>query len=129
MNGSAPSLLTGAVATGSLAAIESATGICVPLFVWGAVGGLWAFWYLQPMSLCQRIMSLGMAALVASVLSKPLALVLVAGLSHYLPWWPQLCNAALVDVPVALIVGLLCHAVIGRKIIEVANRFSDGVFK
>jgi len=129
VSGTAAGIVAGATVTSTLAAVEAMTGICVPMFVWGAVGGLWAFWYLDPMSFGQRILSLTIAALVASVGAKPVALVAIALASHYLTWWPRSVDANLVAVPIALTIGLLCHAVIGKKLIEIAQRTADGVSK
>lgn len=129
MNGVTSSVVAGATVTTALAGFEAATGICIPLFIWGAVGGLWAFWYIDPMSLRQRLASLAIAALVASVGAKPFAMVLIGFASHALSWWPKAVDAQLVAVPIAITIGLLCHTVIGKKLIEIANRGADGVLK
>lgn len=124
-----PAVITSAVLTGSLATIEAATGICVPMFVWGAIGGLWAFWFLDPMRAGERILSLFIAALVASVTTKPLAMILISAAAHFFAWWPELVDYRAVRWPIAILIGLLCHTVIGKKIIQIANRAADGVAK
>jgi hypothetical protein len=35
----------------------------------------------------------------------------------------------MIAIPVALACGLLCHTVIGKKLIQIANRAANGVFK
>ena len=123
------SIAVGALATTSLATIEAATGINIPMFVWGAVGGLWAFWYLAPMTLRQRVLSLMIAAVVASVAAKPVSMVLISAVTHFLPWWPAAVDHRLAGVPIALVLGLLCHTVLGRKLIDMVGRAADGVQK
>ena len=122
-------ITTGGAVTASLAAVEVATGINVPLFVWGLAGGLWAFRFLAPMPAMRRLASLAIAGLLAGVLARPLALVVIAAASHYFAWWPREVSAQLVAAPIALSLGLLCHTVIGRKLIEIASRTADGVSK
>ncbi len=112
-----------------LAVVEAATGISPPLAAWGALGGFWAFRYLPPMTVAERCISLVLAALIAAIGSLPLAAVGVAAARHFLAWWPALVDSALVAKPIAATLGLLCHRVIGRKLIEVAERASDGVGK
>ena len=124
-----PAVLASAVVTTGLATIEAATGICVPMFVWGAVGGLWAFWYLEPMRAGERVLSLFIAALVASVTTKPLAMVAISAASNFLPWWPVLVDYRSAAWPIAIMIGLLCHTVIGKKLIAIANRAADEVAK
>lgn len=129
ISGTTASIASGATATATLAAIEAATGVNVPFFVWGMIGGFWAFWHLDSMSAVQRLSSLAIAALVAGVTAKPAAMIVIAGALHFLPWWPAAVDAELAGRLVALVIGLLCHTVIGRKLIELASRGADEVLK
>ena len=127
---SGPSIAAGtAAATGALAAIEATTGLNVPLGVWGLIGCLWAFWYLPVIPLRQRLTSVAIAALFAGVTAKPLALIAISWAAGFFTWWPLAVDAKLAGVPIALITGLLCHTVIGKKLIEIASRGADGVAK
>ena len=127
---SGPSIAaTTAITTGGLAAIEATTGLNVPLGVWGLIGCLWAFWYLPVMPLRQRVTSVAIAALLAGVTAKPLALIAISWASGFFAWWPASVDAKLAGVPIALVIGLLCHTVIGKKLIEIASRGADGVAK
>lgn len=112
-----------------LAAIEMATGISPPLFAWGAIGGYWAFRYLPPMSLFERASSILIAALIGAICSLPAAVLLVAAARNFLSWWPALLDAALLSKPFSATIGLLCHRVIGRKLIEIAERKAEEVAK
>lgn len=122
-------LVTSAVSTGFLAVFEAATGISIPLSVWGFVGCLWAFWYLPEMPMKKRLMSVAIAALLAGVAARPLSMIVIAAASGMFSWWPAEVDAQLVGVPIALILGMLCHTVIGKKLIAIANRAADGVAK
>lgn len=122
-------LIASAVSTGSLAAIEALTGLCIPLSVWGLVGCLWAFWYLPAMPLKKRATSVVIAALLAGVVAKPVSLILIGAATGMFGWWPPAVDAKLASVPIALVLGMLCHTVIGKKLIEIANRAADGVVK
>lgn len=113
----------------ALAAIEATTGLQVPLVMWAALGGYWAFRWLDPMPLMQRCGALAISALIGAVGAIPAALVAVAAARHFLPWWPVLADAALLSKPIAAMIGLLCHPVIGRKLIEVGGRKADEVAK
>lgn len=113
--------------TAVLVAFEAATGISPMLFGWGAVGGFWAFRYLDAMTWQDRASSLGIAALIGGVFSYPAAIFAVALAKNYLAWWPVVLDAAQVSKPVAAVIGLLCHRVIGRKLIELAERKAEEV--
>lgn len=112
-----------------LAAIEIATGISPPLFAWGAVGGYWAFRYLPPMTLIERGSSIMIAALIGALCALPAAVLLVATARNFISWWPALLDAAMVAKPFSAAIGLLCHRVIGRKLIEIAERKAEEVAK
>lgn len=112
-----------------LAVFEATTGISPSLLAWGAVGGYWAFRYLPPMTVVERVSSLVIAALIAAICSIPLAAVTVAAARHFLAWWPAMVDGALLAKPLAATMGLLCHRVIGQKLIEVAERRADEVSK
>lgn len=113
----------------SVALIEAATGLQVPLVLWAALGGLWAFRWLESMPWQRRVSALALSALIGAVGAIPAALVAVAAARHFLPWWPSLVDAGLVAKPIATAIGLLCHPVIGRRLIELGNRDADGVTK
>lgn len=51
----------------ALAAIEATTGLQVPLVMWAALGGYWAFRWLDPMPLMQRCGALAISALIGAV--------------------------------------------------------------
>lgn len=123
------SLVTSAISTGFLAAFEAATGISIPLSVWGIVGCLWAFWYLPAMPMTKRLMSVAIAALLVGVAAKPVSMIIIGAASGMFGWWPKAVDADLAGVPIALALGMLCHTVIGKKLIEIANRAADGVAK
>lgn len=120
---------TAAGLTAALAVVAEATGLQVPLVLWAALGGYWAFRWLEPMPPLQRCGALAISALIGAVGAIPAALVAVAAARHFLPWWPTLADAALLSKPIAATLGLLCHPVIGRKLIEVGNRKADEVAK
>jgi hypothetical protein len=110
-----PAILPG-VAFASAFASESFLGIHPPLAIWGAIGCLWAFWYLPEMSHTRRFLSVGIAALVSSALSGPLAGVGAAALTHFFTWWPESVTAGALAEPVALLLGFLCHTTLGKRL-------------
>ena len=67
--------------------------------------------------------------LLAGVTAKPLSLIAIGWAAGFFAWWPLAVDAKLAGVPIALITGLLCHTVIGKKLIEIASRGADGVAK
>ena len=115
--------------TAGLAAIEMATGISPPLFAWGAIGGYWAFRYLPAMTLLERVSSIIIAALIGALCALPVAVLVVAAARNFLSWWPALLDGALLAKPFSATIGLLCHRVIGRKLIEIAERKAEEVAK
>lgn len=123
------SAITALSMTAGLAAIEMATGINPPLFVWGAIGGYWAFRYLPPMTLIERVSSIMIAALIGALCAMPAAVFLVAAAKNFLAWWPALLDPALLSKPFSATIGLLCHRVIGQKLIEIAERKAGEVAK
>lgn len=124
-----PTAAAGLTMTAGLAAIEIATGISPGLFAWGAIGGYWAFRYLPPMSLFERASSVLVAALIGALGALPAAVLLVAAARNFLTWWPALLDAALLAKPISATIGLLCHRVIGRRLIEIADRKAEEVAK
>lgn len=120
---------TAAALAAALAAIEASTGLQVPLVMWAALGGYWSFRWLEPMPPLQRCSALAISSLMGALLAIPAALVAVAAARHFLPWWPTLADVALLAKPIAAMLGLLCHPVIGKKAIEWGSRKADEVVK
>lgn len=123
------STTTAAGLAGALAVVAEATGLQVPLMIWAAIGGYWAFRFLDPMTFLGRMSALALAALLGAIGAPAAAAVAVAACKHFLPWWPLAADAAMLAKPISATIGFLLHPVIGKKLIEISNRKADEVAK
>lgn len=113
------------VTAGGLTLFGIATGLHPMLLLAGLAGGWWALSYqTDPMPLVRRCSTLGISALVSAWVSPPAVAGIVAmALPQKIP---AQSAGELLQFPVALIVGLLAHAVLGPALMKLAAKKIEG---
>jgi len=99
-----------------------ATGLDATLLLAGFVGGLWAQTYVPTAPYLQRLLMTVLASLIASYLSAAGAGVILAVLTTWSPAIGGAIPVKTLEVPGAVIVGLLCHRYIGPLLMKLASR-------
>ena len=110
---------------GGLTLFGIATGLHPMLLLAGLAGGWWALSYqTDPMPLLRRCSTLGISALVSAWVSPPAVAGIVAmALPQKIP---AQSAGELLHFLIALIVGLLAHAVLGPALMKLAARKIEG---
>lgn len=112
-----------ATATG-LTVFGVATGLQPAILLAGLAGGLWALSYQDPVPAWKRVSVTVIASLVAGYLA-PAVCVGVTEING----WPRALSGDLVQLPIAVLIGLLAHRVIGPAILRIAAKKADEVSK
>lgn len=107
-------------ATTGLTLFGVATGLHPGLLLAGMAGGLWALNYLPRMAWYQRVCSASVGAVVASWFAPAVSI----GISS-LSWWPKGITLDIVQFPVAVVLGLLAHSVIGPAMLSAGKRKAE----
>lgn len=106
-----------------------ATGLHPEILLAGLAGGLWAQSYHPPMPIWKRVAITIIAALVAGYLTPLVSAgVFVAATST----WPashEVVTLAILQLPIAVVVGLLSHKVLGPAIVRLVGRKAEEVSK
>lgn len=116
-------VMAAATATG-LTVFGVATGLHPAILLAGLAGGLWALSYHPPMGSARRVAVTIMAAVVAGYLSPAVA----AGLTA-ISIWPQTVTREMAQLPIAVMIGLLSHRVLGPALLRIAARKAEEVSK
>ena len=103
------------LATTGLTVFGIATGLDPAILLAGLAGGLWALSYKEPAPVLKRIAVTVMSAIVAGYLTPAVA----AGVTS-IGAWPQVVTKDLLKFPVAVLIGLLAHRVLGPAILRIA---------
>lgn len=101
-----------------------ATGLHPAILLAGLAGGLWALSYQPPTSAGKRVAVTIMAAIVAGYLTPAVA----AGVTA-IGAWPQELTRDIVQLPIAVMIGLLSHRVLGPALLRFASRKVEEVTK
>lgn len=101
-----------------------ATGLHPAILLAGLAGGLWALSYQEPMPAWKRVAITIMAAVVAGYLSPAVA----AGVTS-IESWPNSVTLDLVQLPIAVVIGLLSHRILGPALLRIAAQKAEGVSK
>lgn len=101
-----------------------ATGLNPALLLAGLAGGWWALSYQDPLPVMRRVTVTMMSAIVAGYLTP----AVVAGMTA-LSAWPQAVTNDLIQFPVAVVIGLLAHRVLGPSILRIAAKNAEEVGK
>lgn len=112
-----------ATATG-LTVFGVATGLHPAILLAGLAGGLWALSYQPPTSAGKRAAITIMAAVIAGYLTPAVA----AGVSST-GVLPQALARDVVQLPIAVFIGLLSHRVLGPALLRFASRKVEEVTK
>lgn len=112
-----------ALTGGGIVILGTVTGLHPVLLAAGFAGGLWAQLYLDEMLLLRRLASMAVASLAGSWIAPALAF----SLPRY-EFWPKGAPADLMQIPLALLVGLVSHAS-GAVIIKVLSSRGDALVK
>lgn len=121
--------------TSSAAALAAATATCLTIFgvatglhpsilLAGLAGGLWALSYQEPSPAWKRVGLTVMASIVSGYLTPAVA----AGVTS-LGAWPQSVTRDVVQLPIAVLIGLLSHRVIGPALMRFAAQKAEEVTK
>lgn len=101
-----------------------ATGLNPAILLAGLAGGWWALSYQDPLPVMRRVTVTMMSAIVAGYLTP----AVVAGVTA-LSAWPQAVTNDLIQFPVAVVIGLLAHRVLGPSILRIAAKKAEEVGK
>lgn len=101
-----------------------ATGLHPAILLAGLAGGWWALSYQDPLPVMKRVAVTIMSAIVAGYLTPAVA----AGVTS-IGAWPQAVTKDLVQFPVAVLIGLLAHRVLGPSILRIAAKKAEEVEK
>lgn len=105
-----------ATATG-LTIFGVATGLHPAILLAGLAGGLWALSYQDPAPAWRRIAVTIMAAIIAGYLTPAVA----AGVTS-ISAWPNAVTRDLIQLPIAVLIGLLAHRVLGPALLRIAEQ-------
>lgn len=101
-----------------------ATGLHPAILLAGLAGGLWALSYQPPTSAGKRVAVTIMAAVVAGYLTPAVA----AGVTSLVAW-PLALTRDIMQLPIAVMIGLLSHRVLGPALLRFASRKAEEVTK
>ena len=120
---SSAAALAAATATG-LTVFGVATGLHPAILLAGLAGGLWALSYQEPAPAWKRVAITVMASVVAGYLAPAVA----AGVTA-LDAWPHALTRDLVQLPIAVLIGLLSHRALGPALLRIAAQKAEEVSK
>ena len=120
---SSAAALAAATATG-LTIFGVATGLHPSILLAGLAGGLWALSYQEPSPAWKRVGLTVMASIVSGYMTPAVA----AGVTS-LGAWPQSVTRDVVQLPIAVLIGLLSHRVLGPALMRFAAQKAEEVTK
>lgn len=113
-----------AITAAGLTVFGVATGLHPAILLAGLAGGLWALSYQPPAPAWKRVAVTVMSAIVAGYLTPAVA----AGVTA-IGAWPQALTSDIVQLPIAVMIGLLSHRVLGPALLRFASRKAEEVTK
>lgn len=120
----ASSAALAAATTAGLTIFGVATGLHPAILLAGLAGGLWALSYQEPAPAWKRVAVTIMAGIVAGYLTPAVA----AGVTS-IGAWPQAVTRDLVQLPIAVVIGLLSHRVLGPALLRIATQKAEEAVK
>ncbi len=115
--------LAAATATG-LTIFGVATGLHPSILLAGLAGGLWALSYQEPSPAWKRVALTVMASIVSGYLTPAVAM----GVTSF-DAWPHSVTRDVVQLPIAVLIGLLSHRVLGPALMRFAAQKAEEVTK
>ena len=112
------------VTSAGLTIFGMATGLHPAILLAGLAGALWALSYQDPLPIVKRVAVTVTSAVVAAYLTP----AVVAGITS-IGAWPEALTKDLVQLPVAVLIGLLAHRVLGPSILRIAAKKAEEVAK
>ena len=109
-----------AATSAGLTVFGMATGLQPAVLLAGLAGGWWALSYQDPLPIIKRVAVTIMSAVVAGYLTP----TVTAGITS-IGAWPQAVTKDLVQFPVAMLIGLLAHRVLGPSILRIAAKKAE----
>lgn len=119
-----PGISGGLVVAAGLTVFGVKTGLDPAVLIAGLAGGLWAQSYQPPCPLWQRLALTILASLLAGYLAPP-----IAALSAVSDTVRGVFTMATLQLPVAVLVGLTSHRVLGPAVMRFAAKKVEGLSK
>lgn len=116
-----PNATAATVAATGLTFFGVSTGLDPAILIAGFAGGVWAQSYYPPTALWRRLSLVALASILAGYLA-PAAAALAMSLGRF----PANFPAIVLQLPLAVIVGLTFHQVLGPAFMRFATRTIDG---
>jgi len=101
-----------------------ATGLHPAILLAGLAGGLWSLSYQGPLPVMKRVAVTVISAIIAGYLTPAVA----AGVTS-IGAWPQAVTKDLVQLPIAVVIGLLAYRVLGPSVLRIAAKKAEEVAK
>ena len=118
----ASSTLFAASAAAGLTVFGVSTGLQPAILLAGLAGGLWASTYSSPASPIKR----AAVTVLSAVLSGYLTPSFAAALTSF-SGWPEAVTCDLAKLPIAVVIGLLAHRVLGPALLKFAQKKAEEV--
>lgn len=100
------------------------TGLHPPILLAGLAGGLWSLSYQPPLPAWRRLAVATLASIIAGYLTPAVAV----GITSIAVWPPAMSND-LMQLPIAVTIGLLAHRVLGPAVMRFAAKKAEEVQK
>lgn len=94
-----------------------ATGLQPAILLAGLAGGLWALSYQDPAPAVNRVAATVMSSIISGYLTPSVS----AGVTS-ISLWPPAITSDLAKMPIAVLIGLLSHRVLGPAILRIAAK-------
>jgi hypothetical protein len=111
------SIALAAATAAGLTIFGVATGLHPAILLAGLAGGLWALSYQDPATPIKRVAATIMSAVIAGYLTPAVA----AGVTSF-EAWPASLTREMVQLPIAVLIGLLSHRVLGPALLRIAAK-------
>lgn len=100
------------------------TGLHPHILLAGLAGGLWSLSYQQPLPAWKRLAVATLASVIAGYLTPAVAVGVTS-----IAVWPQAMSNDLMQLPIAVTIGLLAHRVLGPAVMRFAAKKAEEVQK
>lgn len=94
-----------------------ATGLQPAILLAGLAGGLWALSYQDPAPAVNRVAATVMSSIISGYLTPSVS----AGVTS-ISLWPPAITSDLAKMPIAVLIGLLSHRVLGPALLRIAAK-------
>ena len=112
-----PSVTLGTALATGLTIFGVSTGLDPAVLIAGVAGGLWAQSYHPPTALWRRLALIALAAILSGYLAPAVAAVAASSATVR-----GIFTSSALQLPIAVLVGLTCHRVLGPAVMRLANK-------